>query len=143
MMVEKRTELTVKTEFCVRFSEVDAMNIVWHGNYAIYFEDVREAFGKKYGIGFHDIVKAGYAAPLVEFSVNYKQPLLYGQKAKVYIFYKDTPAAKIVFEYEIRNIENNSIIATGRSVQVFLDQQNRLAIINPAFYTEWKRRHGL
>ena len=31
----------------IRFSEVDSMKIVWHGSYAKYFEDAREAFGKE------------------------------------------------------------------------------------------------
>lgn len=35
-----------------RFSEVDSMNIVWHGSYPLYFEDAREAFGEKYGLGY-------------------------------------------------------------------------------------------
>lgn len=39
-------ELTAELEFDVRFSEVDSMNVVWHGSYPLYFEDAREAFGK-------------------------------------------------------------------------------------------------
>jgi len=140
---EEKTTLTASAEFCVRFSEVDAMNIVWHGNYALYFEDAREVFGDKYNIGFHDIVNAGYAAPLVELSINYKQPLLYGQTAKVDVFYKNTEAAKVILEYEIRNIENNALIATGRTVQVFIDKQNQLVLTNPEFYLEWKRKNGI
>ena len=41
-------ELTAELDFKIRFSEVDSMNVVWHGSYALYFEDAREAFGKKY-----------------------------------------------------------------------------------------------
>ena len=39
-------KLTASRPFEVRFSEVDSMNIVWHGSYPLYFEDAREAFGK-------------------------------------------------------------------------------------------------
>ena len=142
-LFEEKTNLMASAEPQVRFSEVDAMNIVWHGNYALYFEDAREAFGTKYNIGFHDIVNAGYAAPIVELSFNYKQPLLYGQKARVNIFYKKTDAAKVIFDYEIREIENNTLVATGRSVQVFIDKQNQLVLTNPEFYLEWKKKNGL
>jgi acyl-CoA thioester hydrolase len=140
---EKRTALTACTDFCVRFSEVDAMNIVWHGNYALYFEDAREAFGRKYKIDFNNIMKAGFHAPLVEMSCKYKQPLQYGQTARVEVFYVNTDAAKVILEYEIRTIESNSLVATARSVQVFLDKQNQLAITNPEFYLEWKTKNGL
>lgn len=37
--------LTDRTSLRVRFSEVDSMQIVWHGEYVRYFEDGREAFG--------------------------------------------------------------------------------------------------
>lgn len=46
------TELTELLEFDIRFSEVDSMNVVWHGSYPLYFEDAREAFGRKYGLGY-------------------------------------------------------------------------------------------
>jgi len=49
-------KLKASTEIEVRFSEVDSMNIVWHGAYSLYFEDAREAFGKKYGLGYLDIL---------------------------------------------------------------------------------------
>lgn len=38
--------LTDRTTIKVRFSEIDSMQIVWHGEYVRYFEDGREAFGK-------------------------------------------------------------------------------------------------
>lgn len=52
--------LTDRTPIRVRFSEVDAMQVVWHGEYVRYFEDGREAFGRRYGIGYQDIIRAGY-----------------------------------------------------------------------------------
>ena len=36
----------------VRFSEVDSIKMVWHGNYITYMEDAREAFGRKYGLEY-------------------------------------------------------------------------------------------
>ena len=44
--------LQASKEIEVRFSEVDSMNVVWHGSYALYFEDAREAFGAKYGLEY-------------------------------------------------------------------------------------------
>ncbi len=140
---EQKTSLTASKEFEVRFSEVDSMSIVWHGSYALYFEDARGAFGDKYGLGYLDIFDNGFYAPLVDLTFSYKQPLIYGKKARVDIFYKATDAAKIIFEYEIRSLDDNALVAEGRSVQVFLDKNYQLVWGNPDFYTEWKRRNGL
>lgn len=37
--------LQVEIPIKVRFSDTDAMGVVWHGNYLRFFEDAREAFG--------------------------------------------------------------------------------------------------
>ena len=50
--------LTDRTTIKVRFSEIDSMQIVWHGEYVRYFEDGREAFGKRYGLDYMSIYRA-------------------------------------------------------------------------------------
>lgn len=129
--------------FSVRFSEVDSMNIVWHGSYSLYFEDAREEFGRQYGLGYLDIFGNGYYAPLVELSFKYKKPIIYGMECRVDITYRPTEAAKIVFEYEIRNNQTDELLATGKTIQVFMDREYQLVWINPPFYQDWKQYHGV
>jgi acyl-CoA thioester hydrolase len=135
--------LKTSKEIKIRFNEVDSMNIVWHGSYALYLEDAREAFGAKYGLAYLDIFGNGYYAPLVELKFNYKKPLIYGKKARVDIVFRNTEAAKIIFDYEIFDTGDDSLIATGYSIQVFLDKQYRLVWGNPPFYEEWKQKWRL
>ena len=142
-MENKNNILRASKEFEVRFSEVDSMNIVWHGSYALYFEDAREEFGKKYGLGYLDIFGNGYYAPLVDLRFTYKKPLVYGRKAQIDISFRNTEAAKIIFDYEICDLEDGSLIASGNSTQVFLDKQYQLVWTNPDFYMEWKRKNKL
>ena len=120
----------------IRFSEVDSMSVVWHGSYPLYFEDAREEFGKKYGLEYMTIYGNGYFAPLVELSFHYKKPL----KPRIDIVYIPTEAAKIVFEYEIHDQDDDSLIATGQSVQVFMDKDYQLVWDNPEFYAHWKEK---
>lgn len=136
-------ELKASTIFTVRFSEVDSMNIVWHGNYALYFEEAREAFGKRYGIDYLTIFSKGFYTPLVDFHVEYKHPLIYGDEARIDIIYKDSESAKIIFLYEIYNLKTNKLIATGNTTQVFLDKNYNLVLYAPDFFIEWKKCNGL
>lgn len=124
----------------VRFSEVDSMRIVWHGEYIKYFEDGREAFGKKYGISYTDIYNEGYKAPIVDLTCQYKSPLAVGDEAIVETRYIPTEAAKIVFEYTIYLNDGVTVVATGSTIQVFLNSDNQLELVNPDFYTEWKKK---
>ena len=135
--------LKVSKEFDVRFSEVDSMNIVWHGSYALYFEDAREEFGRIYGLSYLLFMQNESPAPLVELSFRYVKPLLYGQRARVDICFRNTRAAKIVFDYEIHLVEDDSLVTTGVSTQVFLDKNFNLQITNPPFYETWKKQMNL
>ena len=60
--------LKASKEFDVRFSEVDSMNIVWHGSYALYFEDAREEFGRVFGLSYHEYIANEYFIHLPCFS---------------------------------------------------------------------------
>lgn len=135
--------LTATKKLEIRFSEVDSMSIVWHGSYPLYFEDAREAFGKKYGLGYMTIFSNGYYAPLVELTFKFKKPLVYEMEPIVEITYIPTESAKIVFEYKIIDENSGDVYATGRSVQVFLDSDYQLVWENPEFYMKWKERWGV
>ncbi len=132
--------LTAYKELEIRFSEVDSMGIVWHGSYPLYFEDAREAFGAKYNLGYMRIFGSGYYAPLVELDFKFKKALMYESKPVVRIDYIPTESAKIVFEYTISERDTGDVIATGRSVQVFMDRNYELVWESPAFYREWQQK---
>ena len=139
--MDKKQCLSATKKFDIRFSEVDSMHVVWHGNYVIYFEDAREEFGRKYGLDYLMMYGKGYYEPLVDLSFKFKRPLVYGMKPEITIYYRPTEAAKIVFDYEIRDTESGEIVVTGHSVQVFMDKDNyQLVLTNPEFYTEWKKK---
>ena len=131
-------ELKASKSLEIRFSEVDSMKVVWHGSYALYFEDARESFGEKYDLRYMGFFEHGCYAPLVELTFHYKKPITYGMHPRIDIIYRPTEAAKIVFDYEIYDTEDDSLIATGHSVQVFMDTNYNLLWENPPFYQEWK-----
>lgn len=135
--------LQVEKMIEVRFSEVDSMGIVWHGNYALYFEDARELFGKTYHLEYLHMFEMGFYAPLVELKFNYKKAVRYTDKIKVRCTYRETEAAKIIFDYEILDAETDEVMVTGHTVQVFLDRDYQLVWQTPEFYTEWKKMNGL
>ena len=139
--MEKKKLLSATKIIDIRFNEVDSMGVVWHGHYATFFEDAREEFGRKYGLEYLMMYDKGFFEPLVELNFKYKKPLIYGMSPEIYIEYHPCDAAKIIFDYEIRDPKSKEIFATGRSVQIFMDKTNyQLVLTNPDFYEEWKQR---
>jgi len=135
--------LSAEKEIEIRFSEVDMMGVVWHGSYPLYLEDAREAFGKKYGLSYTTYIVEYTFAPIVELDIRYRHPLMYGMKPIVRITYRPTDAAKIIFDYEIINPEDNTLCLTATSVQVFMDRNYHLLWDSPEFYTKWKEQMNL
>lgn len=136
--------LEVEIPLKIRFSDTDAMGVVWHGNYLRFFEDAREAFGARYGLTYLDMYNNGYFTPIVKSSIEHKAPLYYGDEPIVIARYKYSPAAKLGFDYEIRNNKTGNIIATGKTVQVFLSAKEReLQLSKPAFFETWEISTGL
>ena len=60
----------------VKFSEIDAMLCVWHGNYVKYFEDGRESFNRHYpGIDYQTMLEHNTPAPIYDIQVKCLAPL--------------------------------------------------------------------
>jgi acyl-CoA thioester hydrolase len=134
-------QLSNTTTVPVRFSEVDALGIVWHGHYLKFFEDGREAFGRQYQLGYLDVYRNKFATPLVKINVDFKRTVKYGDEVRIITTFKDTPAAKIHFSYEIYRGSDNELVATGESVQVFMNLDHELHITVPEFFAEWKKNN--
>ncbi len=136
-------ELSVEKPVEVRFSEVDMMQVVWHGSYPLYLEDAREAFGARYGLSYAEYIRENVFVPIVGMNISYRHPIMYGMKPVVRITYRPTEAAKIIFDYEIFDPSDGKVFATARTVQVFMDRDYSLMWTSPEFYTNWKKSVGL
>lgn len=133
--------LSEKTEVRVRFNEADPLGIVWHGHYIRYFEDGREAFGNKYGLGYLDFYKQGFIVPVVSVHCDYKKSLRYGDRVVIETTYTSSEAAKMKFNYRLFNAATGELVASGYSVQVFLDKNTSdLQLTNPPFFEAWKMK---
>lgn len=126
-----------------RFSETDAMGVVWHGNYAKFFEDGRENFGREYGISYLQVLGAGYTVPVVELTCSYRKSLTFGEEIIVETGYVPSEAAKIQLVYALYRASDNELMASGTTVQVFLDKDGQLQLTAPDFYREWKRKWNI
>lgn len=122
----------------IRFSEVDAMHIVWHGNYLKFFEDGREALGFENDLNYLQIAENGFLIPIVRSEIDHLSTVGYGDKVKVTTRLMDSPAAKIIHEYTVTNLTTNKVAAKGKTVQVFIDLERNLLITIPDFYKDWK-----
>lgn len=127
-----------KINLDIRFSEVDSMGIVWHGNYLKYMEDAREFLGNKLGMNYLEVHDHGYYIPIVRVNLDYKAPLYLGDRVEVQIILEHSKAAKIIHRYSILNLTTDTLACKAYSEQVFIDRNTRkLELYKPEMYAAW------
>ncbi|NBL64453.1 YbgC/FadM family acyl-CoA thioesterase [Flavobacterium sp. NST-5] len=119
----------------VRYAETDQMGVVYHGNYAQYFEMGRVEWLRNLGVSYKWMEENGVMLPVVSLTMNYKKPARYDDLITVKTIFKKLSSVKIEFDYEIRN-EKNELLTTGNSILVFVDMKSGRPTIPPNYIFE-------
>lgn len=127
----------------VRFSEVDALRMVWHGHYVQYLEDAREAFGRKYGLEYLHIYNNGYVAPIVDMQLQYKQIATIDDRLLVEITYRPAKGGKLIFDYVIYKEPDHTEVLTASTIQLFMTHDGVFEPSCPDFLSMWKEKNKI
>ena len=119
----------------VRYAETDQMGVVYHGNYAQYFEMGRVEWLRNLGISYKWMEENGVMLPVVSLQLNYKKPARYDDLLRVKTIFKSQTSVKIEFDYEIYNAENH-LLTTGYSMLVFVDMKTGRPMVPPSYVTD-------
>ncbi|RYJ41706.1 acyl-CoA thioesterase [Flavobacterium beibuense] len=119
----------------VRYAETDQMGVVYHGNYAQYFEMGRVEWLRNLGLTYKFMEQKGVMLPVVSLTMNYKKPARYDDLLTVRTIFKKQQSVKIEFDYEILN-EQGELLTTGNSVLVFVDMKTGRPILPPDYVSE-------
>ena len=120
----------------VRFNEVDALHIVWHGHYVNYFEEGRRAFGRRLGIDYTTFIERRIAVPVIRLEVNFIAPANLADSLVVVTRLLKSESARLDFDYEVRREADHTLLATGSTSQVFTTPAGELILNWPPFMLE-------
>ncbi len=132
--------LTVDIRRRVRFSEVDALRIVWHGRYPSYFEEGSEELGRLCGLTYKDFFDAGLRAPVVALHIDYFKPLLLGEEFIIRAAFIWNRASRINTEYYLLK-DDGSLATSGYTVQLLTHARTGEAcMVSPALLERCRER---
>lgn len=123
----------------VRYSETDKMGVVYHGNYAQYFEIGRVEFLRNQGVSYKLMEEEGVMLPVVSLTMNYKKPAYYDDLLTIKTILKKLSGVKVEFDYEIYN-ESNELLTIANSVLVFVDAKTGRPMQYPAYFEDLFRK---
>lgn len=127
----KEHELKVR----VRYSETDQMGVVYHGNYAQYFEMGRVEWLRNLGVSYKWMEENGIMLPVVSLNMNYKKPARYDDLLTIKTILKSQTSVKIEFDYEIYN-EQMELLTIASSILVFVDMKTGRPTAPPEYVKE-------
>lgn len=119
----------------VRYAETDQMGVVYHGNYAVFFEMGRVEWLRNIGVSYRWMEENGIMLTVVSLTMNYKKPAKYDDVLTVTTIFKNQESVKIEFDYEIHN-EKGELLTTGYSMLVFVNMKTGRPTLPPDYLTE-------
>lgn len=111
------SRFTTAIELTVPFHDVDAMGVVWHGNYFRYFEVAREALLAKFNYGYREMKASGYVWPVVDTRVKYRGTLSFEQRIRVQATIEEYEN-RLRIAYQIFDVATGKRTTTGYTIQV-------------------------
>ena len=120
------------TSFRIRYGETDQMGVVYHGNYAHFFEIGRIDWLRAYGISYKNMEENNVMLPVVNLQCNFKKSAEFDDEITVKTSLKKIPTVKIEFEYEIFN-QKNELLSTGQTMLAFIDKKSKKPIRCPEY----------
>jgi len=115
-----------ETPLQVRFYEVDAYSVVWHGHYIGWFEVGRNELTERFDIGPLQLKEKNLLAPVVELICQFKLPATFGDSLIIQTTMERTEVAKLIFHYRVLNQGNGKVLATGSTTHVLTDLNGNL-----------------
>ncbi|MBP9186514.1 MAG: acyl-CoA thioesterase [Bacteroidia bacterium] len=121
-----------ETKLRVRYGETDQMGVVYHGNYALYFEIARTESLRQIDVTYRGLEESGIMMPVVNLNINFKKPAKYDDLLTIKAIFKTMPTVKTIVDYEIYN-ELNELLCTGQTTLVFVNMKTNKVTMCPEY----------
>lgn len=124
-----------ETAVKVRFNEIDAFQVAWHGHYVAWMEIGRNDLAGRFGLDAGQIAAAGYIAPVVLLELKYLKPARFGEELLVRTSLKRMETATLEFTAAIIGSDGKKC-AAGRVVHSLTDSNGILLYSLPSLIRE-------
>lgn len=123
--------------FYIRYAETDAMGIVHHSNYVVFFEEARSVYGRQRGSPYSEFEKTGHYLTVAEVNIRYVQPSVYEQQVTIYAWINEMKSRSIVFGYELHDTQTGQLLVSGTTKHICITKDGKVARIPDAWRINW------
>ena len=129
--------MTGQIKFRVRYAETDAMGIVHHANYYVWFEMGRTELLREADLNYRSMEEAGIMSPVIESHCYYKSSARYDDYLTLET--EVTSVDKVRWAFNYRVWRDGELLAEGRTVHCFMNREGRPVFLkkaNPELYSK-------
>ncbi len=119
----------------LKFSEVDALAIAWHGRYPAFFEEAHTELMRKVGLTYDAYREHNVGAPIVQCHTDYYAPLLLDENFTIRAELVWSAGARLNVNYEVIK-PDGTVAGTGYTVQMFFDVYTHEPAVIPPLLVE-------
>lgn len=113
----------IRTGLRARYAETDAMGVVHHAVYPVWFEVGRSDLMRELGLPYSDLEARGYYLMLSGLSVAYRRAARYDEELELLTRVGTVRSRALTFTYELRRGDER--LATGETQHVVTDHGYR------------------
>ena len=128
--------ISTSTEIDIPFQDIDAMEIVWHGNYPRYLEIARCALLDCINYDYRQMRASGYAWPVIDMRIKYIKPLHFKQRIRVRSELKEYEN-RLKIDFLISDAISGEKLCKAYTIQVAVDMKTQeMCFVSPPVIRE-------
>ncbi len=124
-----------ETKITVRFNEIDAYRVAWHGHYVAWMEIGRNAVAGQFGLDAEQLVAAGYLGPVVALELKFLRPARFNDELTIKTSLRRSQTATLEFVTIIVGSDGKKC-ATGTTTHALTDMEGVLQFQLPPVISE-------
>ena len=120
-----------KQEYRVIYCDTDAGQVVYYANYFRWFESGRRELFRQLDVDYVSLYEKGIITPVVEAHCNYFHPARYDDLVVIETEITDVKEKSLKFENKVYRKKDMKLLASGYTVNVFVDKDKMKSIPIP------------
>jgi acyl-CoA thioester hydrolase len=120
----------------VRYAETDAMGIIHHASYIIYFEEGRSNYARQRGSDYASFEQSGFYLTVSEINARYIKPARYGQQITIRCWIAEMKSRGLSFGYQIVDAQSREMLVEGSSKHICITHEGQVARL-PEAWRAW------
>jgi acyl-CoA thioester hydrolase len=115
----------VETTLRVRYAETDAMGVVYHANYFVWFEVGRGDWFRAFGQDYGEWETLGYFLPVSEAHARFHAPARYADTITVRTRIEEARSRSVTLGYEVQDAVSQKRLVTGWTKHICMDGEGQ------------------